>query len=164
MIDINEINKPGWKPRFTSEFSMGEYDFKRINDTLIKVDYWSALINSTAVPTLEMMQNFFAELKNLSDNFRPIISVAKVTQEIDDIITVSKNMKRKWERASKAGIPTNEVQILKFVDMLNALKTKLYNIKQVIGLGIVVRKNLSTAEKIRRGVRGDNDLSNLPEA
>ena len=163
-MDIEDTNKPGWKPKFTSEFSMGEYDFKRINDTLVNVDMLSAIVNSTAVPSLDIMQQFFAQLKNLADNFRPIIAVPKVTQEIDDLITTSKNLKRQWERSQKIGININENFIILFVDYLNALKTKLYNIKQVIGLGIVVKRNMSTAEKIRAGVRGmkgGND--NLPE-
>jgi len=37
-------------------------------------------------------------------------------------------------------------------------------LKQVIGLGIMVKKNMSTAEKIRKGIRGDKNFAVLPEA
>lgn len=164
MSNIEDINKVGWKPKFTAEFSMGEYDYKRINDTLVKVDEISSIVNSTDIPSLPMMQQFFAHLKNLSDNFRAIISNPIVIKEVDNLVLEGKKHKRIWEKSNKVGAGMNEVWILNFVDVLNALKTKLYYIKQIIGLGIVVKRNLSTAEKIKKGVYGDKNFSNLPEA
>lgn len=163
-FNFEEANKPDFKPRFLSEYSMGEYDFKRINDTLVKVDFFSSLVNSTHLPSLELMQNYFANLVNLYDNFRPIMSIPSVVNEIDSMIKESTKMKRLWERSIKNGTALNEYTILKFVDALNETKRKLYYIKQVIGLGIIIRKNLSTKEKIKMGVRGDTSLKNLPEA
>jgi len=163
-FDFEETNKPDFKPRFQSEFSMGEYDFKRIDNTLTKVDFFSSLVNSTYLPSLELMQNYFANLVNLYDNFRPIMSIPAVTNELDTMIKESTKLKRIWERAIKSGTPMNEFTIIKFVDALNETKRKLYYIKQVIGLGIMVRKNLNTAQKIKMGVRGDNSFKNLPEA
>lgn len=160
----DEINKPGWKPKFLSEYSMGEYDFKRINDTLVSVDFSCAEVNSTDTPSLVMMQNYFARLKNLYDNFRPLMAYANVIEELDQIIEMAKGYKRNWERQSKVGMPMNQARIQKFVDLLNALKTRLYFYKQVIGLGIKVHRNLTTAEKIKKGVHGDKNFEDLPEA
>lgn len=163
-METEDINKPGWKPKFTSEYSMGEYDFKRINDTLVEVDRLSGFVNSTDLPNLKLMQDFFAQLKNLYDNFRPLLSAAPIVTEVDNIVKKAKELKRTWENSEQNNLLLNKVVKLNFVDLLNELKTKLYGIKQVIGLGIIVRRNLTTQEKIKRGVRGDRDFAGLPEA
>lgn len=163
-METSEINKPGWKPKFTSEFSMGQLDFARIDKTLTETDFLAALVTSTDLPQLELMQRYFAQLKNLYDNFKPIISNAKVTEEIDGIIKKGKTLKRVWENSAKTSSHINKVRILEFVDLLDALKTRLYSLKQVIGLGIQVRRNMTTAEKIKQGVHGNKDFGQLPEA
>ena len=163
-MDDSTTLKNSWKPRFTSEFSMGQFDFARLDKTLTEVDRLSGLVTSTDIPTLEMMQHFFAQLKNLYDNFRPIISNGKITKELDEVVTEGKRRKRNWEQSRASGLPVNKVIILEFVDLLDVFKTRLYDLKQVIGLGIQVRRNMTTAEKIRQGVHGNKDFANLPEA
>lgn len=163
-MEAEDIIKNSWRPKFTAEFSMGQFDYARIDKTLTSVDNLSGMINSTDVPTLEMMQQFFAHLKNLYDNFKPIISNAIVTKELDEVVKEGKRRKRIWENAKKSNMPVNNVIILEFVDLLDAFKTRLYELKQVIGLGIQVRKNMTVYEKIKQGVRGNKDFNNLPEA
>lgn len=163
-MESEDVVKNSWKPKFTSEFSMGQFDFARLDKTLTQVDYLSALITSTDIPTLEMMQQFLAQLKNLYDNFRPIMGNAIIKGELDAVVKDAKLRKRKWEDSVRSGIPMNRRQILDFVDLLDAFKTRLYDIRQVIGLGIQVRRNMTIAEKIKRGVHGHSDFSNLPEA
>lgn len=162
-MEVEDL-KNSWKPKFTSEYSMGQFDFSRLDKTLTQVDYLSAVITSTDLPQLELMQQFFAQLKNLYDNFRPIISNAKITEELAGYIKEGKRRKRMWEGSRRNGMQTSPVIILEFVDLLDNLKTRLYEIRQVIGLGIVVRRNMSTAEKIKQGVHGNKDFGNLPEA
>jgi len=58
----------------------------------------------------------------------------------------------------------NKIKILEFVDICNAMKRRLYYIKQVVGLGIVVKRNMSVSERIKKGIRGHGNLGNLPEA
>lgn len=159
-----EINKPTWRPRFLSEYSMGELDFRRFDKTLNEIDYLSALVNSCHIPELDLMQQFFAQLINLYDDFRPLISFATVTREFDGIISKGIKIKRLWEQSKKSGIPMNQKQIFEFVDLCRALKTKLYSTKQVMGLGIAVKKYMSTAEKIKKGIRGNIRADDLPEA
>ena len=161
---MEDIVKNSWKPKFTSEFSMGQFDFARLDKTLTEVDRLSGLITSTDLPSLELMQAFFAQLKNLYDNFRPIISSGIITKELDEVVKEGKRRKRMWEQSKINSVPMPRNMILEFVDLLDALKTRLYDLKQVIGLGIQVRRNMTIAEKIKHGVHGHNDFSNLPEA
>jgi phospholipid N-methyltransferase len=163
-MEADEINKNSWRPKFTSEFSMGQFDFARLDKTLTETDRLAGLVTSTDLPSLEMMQQFFAQLKNLYDNFRPIISHGNVTKELDAVVEEGKKRKRIWENAKRSGIPFSQVRILEFVDLMDAFKTRLYSLKQVIGLGIQVRRNMSISEKIRQGVHGNKDFDNLPEA
>lgn len=163
-MEADEINKNSWRPKFTSEFSMGQFDFARLDKTLTETDRLSSIVTSTDLPNLEMMQQFFAQLKNLYDNFRPIISHGNVIKELDAVVIEGKQRKRVWENARRSNMPFNQVKILEFVDLLDAFKTRLYSLKQVIGLGIQVRRNMSISEKIRQGVHGNKDFDNLPEA
>jgi hypothetical protein len=161
---MDELNKASFRPKFTSEYSMGELDFLRYNEWLKLTEHWSAMINSTAEPTLEMIQNFFACLVNLYDSWRPIIAVPNVAEDIDNSIIKAKNLKRIWENSLELGLPFNRKKRNDLVDLLGSIKTRLYQIKQVIGLGIVVKRNLSTTEKIKLGIHGDRNFDYLPEA
>jgi len=160
-----ETPNVSWRPRFLSEYSMGELDFQRFNQTLTHIDFLSSEVNSTHLPSLELMQKFFAELINLYDDFRPLISIGTITADFDNIITKGIKIKRRWEDAQKSGTPMNQFLIFNFIDLCRTIKTKLYSIKQVIGLGIVVKKNLSTQEKIKMGMgrMEDKKYTNLPE-
>ncbi len=164
MGKIEDINKPGYKPKFVSEFSMGSHDFERYNDWLKYVEHWSAEINSTEAPTLEMVQHLFAGLVNLYDSWRPIIAIPIIVERLDEKVNEAKKKKRVWERLSKTNIPINPNLILQLVDILGEIKTKLMDIKQKIGLGIVVKKNLTTKQKIKAGINKISKSDNLPEA
>lgn len=72
--------------------------------------------------------------------------------------------KRLWENNISSGMPMNKVIILRLVDTLNELHGQLMDIKQKIGLGIRVKRTMSTAEKIKTGIHGNSDFENLPEA
>lgn len=163
-MEADEVLNHSWKPKFTSEFSMGQFDFARLDKTLTQVDYLSGVITSTDLPSLEMMQQFLAQLKNLYDNFRPIMSNALITAQLDLVVKDAKLKKRKWEDSVKSGIPMNKRQILDFVDLLDAFKTRLYDLRQTIGLGIQVKRNMTMAEKIKQGVHGNKAFGMLPEA
>lgn len=165
MVDYDDLNKPDYKPKFLSEYSMGALDFGRYNEWLKYIEHWSAEINSTADPTLEMVQHLFSGLVNLYDCWRPIMAVKPVIEQLDKKIKDAKTKKRLWESNRKTGIPTSPAVIRELVDTLNGIKTRLMEIKQYIGLGIVVRKNISIKEKIRKGMSSSKkpDFENLPE-
>lgn len=164
MVEEKTENTGSWRPKFQSEFSMGEYDFARYNKTLINIDMLSGLVNSTAIPSLELMQKFLSELINLFDNFRPLISIPTKVEEFENLVKECADLKRRWEGSKRNGSPFSTRLIFQFVDKCKTLKTKLYSIKQVIGLGIVVRRNMTTAERIKKGIRGNQSFDNLPVA
>ena len=162
-MDMEEIAKPGWRPKFQSEYSMGELDFQRFNKTLENIDTLSSMVNSCYVPELELMQKFFSELINLYDDFRPLISVKSLSQEFDEIIDQGVTLKRLWENSKKNNLPMNKTKIFEFIDLTRKLKTKLYSIKQVIGLGIKVKRNMTPQERIEAGMRNKDYYGELPE-
>ena len=161
---MDELNKPSWKPKFQSEFSMGELDFVRFNKWLERSELSSAVINSCEVPSLEQVQLYFAELNVLYKSWRSLIANPIIIKELDDSINKAKHSKRLWESSKVSGIEMNKIMIFNLVDLLDSIHTKLLDIKQKIGLGIVVKKNISTKQKIRFGIKPSQDLSNLPEA
>lgn len=156
--------KDTWKPKFQSEFSMGEYDFKRFDTWLGRAELSSANINSCEVPDLEMVQRYFSEINVLYKSWRSLISSADLKLELDNMINEAKHNKRIWEQSRITGIELNKKTIFELVDSLDSIHTKLLDIKQIIGLGIVVKKVMSTKERIKYGLNPKRDLLNLPEA
>lgn len=150
---LEGLNKAGWKPKFVSEFSMGSLDFERYNDWLKHCERWSAEINSTDNPSLDMVQNYFAGLNVLWKSWRPIVSVPSKVEEIDNAIKEGRKLKRFWEDSFKNNVPISLIKRRELIDLLDAIHTKLMETKQLVGLGIVVKKNLDTRGKIRAGMR-----------
>jgi len=62
--------------------------------------------------------------------------------------------KRIWERSEISGQLVNLKIITEFVDILNEFYKDLMKMKQLIGLGIPVKRNLSATERIKMGMRG----------
>lgn len=162
--DNSDFNKPGYKPKFVSEYSMGALDFERYNGWLKFIEHWSAEINSTPIPNLDMIQHLFSGLDILYDNWRPLIGVATITQNIDKKVNEAKEKKRRWENLVKAGIAPPDKFVLDTVDILMEIKRKLMNMKQSVGLGIIVKRNMSIKEKIRAGMGRTTKFVGLPEA
>lgn len=152
-----------WKPKFFSEFSMGELDFRRFDGILKEIDRCSGMVNSCQYPTLRMMQDFLANLKILYDYFKPLISYKAVEEELEGLIKEGINLKRIWERAENINAPFSKVKIIQFVDKLNLLKTKLYTLKQYIGLGIVVKRAYTASERISSSFGRNKSKGLLPE-
>ena len=160
----NSFSKDSWKPRFQSEFSMGQLDFERFNLWLGRAELSSAMINSCEVPTLDLVQRYFSELNVLYKSWRSLISSSEMKKELDEKIDIAKHKKRMWEQSLGTGNPVNKVIIFDIIDLLDAIHTKLLDIKQIIGLGIVVKKVMSAKEKIKYGLNNKKDFLNLPEA
>ena len=163
-MDTGDFNKAAWKPRFQSEFSMGELDFQRFDLWLGRAELSSATINSCEVPNLEQVQRYFSELNILYKSWRSLISSTDIKKELDDKIDEAKHQKRIWEQSITSGNPTNKIVIFNITDLLDSIHTKLLDIKQIIGLGIVVKKVMSPKEKIKYGLNPKKDFINLPEA
>lgn len=158
---------PNWKPKFLSEFSMGDKDFERYNELIKEIDRWSSEIDITAEPQLFQIQRLFTALKTLHRNWKPIIASKNINISIEDKVKEAKKIKRTLEQKEKLGLPYNKPLYLKVSDILEEVAEELMEIKQKIGLGTVVRKNLTTREKIKAGVRGSLKASkfhDLPEA
>ena len=158
-----EEKEVGWKPRFLSEYSMGELDFLRYNEHLKMIETMSGIINSTDIPTLEQCQNYFAELNVLYKLWKPIISSAEKIKKLDDNLIKAKKIKRMWENSNRVGIPLGNNIKLSMVDILDEFHTDLMEMKQIIGLGIKVQKNMTTKEKIKAGMRPGKIRYALPE-
>jgi len=161
-MDITQLDKPSWKPKFVSEFSMGMYDFERYNEWLKKAEKFSAEINSTDCPSLEMIQNYFACLNILWKCWRPIVAFPHIVEGMDKIVAESRALKRYWEDSKKSNIPVSVYKIRQITDKMDTIHTILMEIKQIIGLGIVVKKNLNVKEKIKVGMNRKK-YDELPE-
>lgn len=157
------MDEPTFKPKFVSEYSMGSLDFERYNKWLEWIERYSAEIMSTMNPTLDMIQHYFSGLNVLWKNWKAIVSSPTKISEINQKVKIALESKRIWENATKNNMPFAKKKINELVDVLDDIHTKLMDLKQIIGLGIVVKKNMSTQEKIRAGMSGLKNSGSLPE-
>lgn len=164
MEEEKDFNQPGYKPKFVSEYSMGSLDFERYNQWLKFVEQWSSEINCVHIPTLDMVQHLYSGLNILYDSWRPIIAQPKIAKEIDEKFNQVRDRKRIWEKRVEEGTQPPKAFIIKIVDLLMEIKRKIMDIKQVIGLGIVVKKNMSSREKILAGMIRKPSFEGLPES
>ncbi len=154
----------GNKPSFVSEFSMGQLDFLRYNKWLEFVEKYSGEINAMDVPTLQLCQNYFAGINTLYKLWRPLINVKNIREGYDKKIDTARKLKRKWEKSiinNQASFMGNK-KILNLVDILDELHTELMETKQVIGLGINVKRLYESKEKIRSGMIKKSNVD-MPE-
>jgi len=143
---------------------MGELDFKEFAMWQSKANESSAIIQSCEVPNLETVQAYFSQLNVLYKLWKPLMSSIRLRKEFNEIKLESRKKKRIWEQNINSGTPINKIFIFQLIDLLDDFHEKLLETKQIIGLGIVVKKVLSTKEKIRYGIKPKSDLSDLPEA
>lgn len=155
-----EEQKSTWRPKFKSEFSMGDRDFDRYHEALKKADESGGILDSCAVPQLEDVQKHFANLNALYKNWSALISSDHVRKEVKGLVEDARKQKRRWEQSN---LELTKPLKLKLVDTLDRLHLKLLDIKQVVGLGIVVKKVISTNQKIKNGLKPKIDFTNLPE-
>lgn len=158
------ISDPTWKPEFLAEYSPWMLDFQRYNDWLKYVEDFAGQIGSTDIPQLYQVQGYFSGLNVLYKLWRPLMGNKIKKQDIDDALDECRKMKRMWEQSQRNGAVYSEVLKLKLVDKLDQIHVALMDMKQIIGLGIPVRRQMSASERIKHGIGNDKKWKALPEA
>ena len=140
------------KAIFKSSFSMGQYDFERMNELLKSMD---ALSIAVGCGDHSCLFPYYYVLWELYKNFRPII----FESERHKYETVFKRVKNEIEDDIKRnginklnGLP----QMMNIDGMLLAsldeIQMKLLDIRQIIGLGIMVDKQEANSTKLARAL------------
>jgi len=163
MDETFESGKFEYKPKFLSEYSMGQFDFERYNQWLKYIEHWSSEINSVFIPTLDMIQHLYSGLNILYDSWRPLIASKGITTDIDAAFEFAKEKKRIWEKGVHSGIIPSDKFIHILTDKLMHIKRELMRMKQVLGLGILVKRNLDIKDKIRAGMGRGEKPGDMPE-
>jgi len=88
--------------------------------------------------------------------------IPHIVEGMDKIVAESRALKRYWEDSKKSNIPVSVYKIRQITDKMDTIHTILMEIKQIIGLGIVVKKNLNVKEKIKVGMNRKK-YDELPE-
>jgi len=159
-----DLNKAGYRPKFLSEYSMGQFDFERYNQWLKYIEHWSSEINSVYIPTLDMIQHLYSGLNILYDSWRPLIAVKNITEEIDNAFEFARDKKRIWEKSIHSGLTPSDNFVHILTDKLMEIKRRLMGMKQVLGLGIMVKRNFNITDKIKAGMGRGEKLGGMPEA
>lgn len=158
-----DLGKSTWRPNFKSEYSMFGLDFERYAKCLSDLDSTSGLIHSVNVPSIELVQRYFAQLNVLYLNWRSLMNNKDKTTMLDGAINEAIKRKRQWETSMQLGSSYSKKLKLELVDLLNKFHMEILQIKQVIGIGIPVKRILSAKQKIKAGMNKTPNWEGLPE-
>jgi hypothetical protein len=145
------------KPRLKSEFSMGQLDFERFHEmlqVLDKVAVRARMFESDSVIP------FYSILKELYKNWRPIVFITK-RQKIDETFDIVEREIIEWRNAQARKFGGANSKMASFpihiLRKLEDIQTDILEIKQVIGLGIKVEKDLTQKKKWERALGVSHD-------
>lgn len=144
--------RENWTSPIQTEMDMRGLDFLRFDDHLRYIEKFCGIINATAVPTLEMCQNYFAGLTVLIKLWIPLLYIPPMQEKLRGLHKEAKVIKRDWELSEKNKILFPEKRVLEFADLLDEIHDILMSIKQLVGMGQPVKKVFSTAQKIKLGM------------
>lgn len=142
MRNIVEKKDIKFKPRFKAEFSMGQYDYVRYNRILEEADILAIKIGQMNIKTIIP---FFSVLKVFWRNIKP--NVFETTK--DNINGEFKKINNMIDWRTK-GLPNPPFKI---INKLEELHADLLEIKQIMGLGIQVKKELTKKQKWERALK-----------
>jgi len=144
--------KSTWKPAYTAQYSMGELDYMRYDALLKLADEMTIIIKCRSTPearseAYHIVEPYYSVLYTLYLNWRALIRDLKKFDELFDKIDKSMN---DWRKQTGTKQFPNTL-----ADSLVNIYKELLNIKQLIGLGINVRKEEKFTTKARRALLGN---------
>lgn len=149
--------KPVMKARFKSEFSMGQLDFERFHEMLFTMDKVACRARMFESDSLVP---FYSVLYELYKNFRPIVFETK-RKSLDDMFDTVKRDIIIWRNSQvrRLGNPNSSMSSfpLEILNLLEKIQTDVLEIKQVIGLGIKVEKDLTPRKRWERALGVSHD-------
>lgn len=129
-------------PKFLSEYSMGQYDFERYHQLLIMADF---LADQVLNKNVLAIKPFYAKLITLYSNFRALVyNKGKWEVYKKDCEKLMNEWGKKSFSEGKNLFPVT------LANKLIEFWQELLLLKQIIGLGSVVRKNESLRTKLNR--------------
>lgn len=148
MVDKGKV----FRGDFKSVYSMGQYDFERFHKILLRLDEFSIELNSG---NYEIISAYYSTLRTLYRSWKPLIHDSR--KEGDDVWSRSdfevafRQVKPEVDRIRK-----NLFSQAKFsfkqetLEVLDEIHTQLMIIKQLIGLGIEVKKEFTPNQKLKK--------------
>lgn len=126
---------------YKSQFSMGQYDFIRFHELLLKLDALSIELNSGNYQNISV---YYACLKTLFRSWRKLINET-TKKEIEELLVFLKDyVVRISSVANNSGEFTFPAEVL---DKIDKVHDELMDQKQIIGLGIVINKTVTAEER-----------------
>jgi len=143
MPEITEEKKPIKSMNLRSQFSMGMQDFERYTKLLGMADeygvqLWNGDI-SAITPYFSALKQFYIQIRLL---IRDKVKMDDLKKSIENQINYIENDMKRGTRA--------EHLLPRLRKDMEAFATRLYELKNLIGMGIEIEKPLSTKKKWER--------------
>lgn len=140
---IEKTEKPKIGGKFRAEFSMGQYHYERYHKLLMAADNLAIRCHNF---DSESVIPFYGVLKQIYKNFRPIMFETR-RETFDERFQKVKEEILKRVKQRRNTIQSFPIFIF---ELLDEIDTDLRDVAQVMGLGIEVRKELTSSQKFKK--------------
>src|SRR3990167_385200 len=130
------------RSKLRSEYNMGEYDFERFHQILKIIDEYGFRVKMNDINAI---QPYLAAMKQLFINLRCYM-VEPTRRLLDDLFAEIENELYNISRKKSNQIPKLLIEALEDINI------KLIEVKQFIGLGILVSRQFSAKTKLRKAM------------
>jgi hypothetical protein len=141
---------PTMKSKYKSEFSMGVYDFERLDTILKNID--DASVRSTCL-SKDAILPYFAATKQMYNFLRPFITLSwkkNVTVKMDRVCEELWIKTLDWHIEDFRINKELSLYPLDLVKQIERFHSELLTIKQTFGFGLVMNRELATKSKIAK--------------
>lgn len=144
------IKQPEFDGKYKSEWNMATYDFSRFHTLFCLADQF----NIELLMNKNKIKEMFSVIETIYANMRPLLfDKSPVQKEIDEMSDNIRDKLNLYSRVSKNGRNN------KLISEISELEIKMYrellNIKQLVGLGIPIRKTWNIGVSRRKVLSGE---------
>ena len=144
--------KKVFRPDFKSVYSMGQFDFERFHKILMRLDELAILVGTGEREYISMYYNV---LRTLYRSWKPLIyDQRKEGDDVwarDDFEKAFRDIKPEIDRIRKnLSIGTRFSFRYEILDILDEIHSQLMLIKQLIGLGIEVKREFTPKQMLKK--------------
>lgn len=152
--------KKKWQPNYKAEFSMGELIYIRLSKEQEAIDNASWQVgrgNYNYIKELySLLRTFFGNLKPPLRRCKPALAenITKRLKEMNKKVVKAELLLLR-DNTALATQQINNKEVGKIANELLELKDDIYDVPQQVGMGIVLERQSTDEERIKKAVEGE---------
>lgn len=143
MAENNKDNTKLFRPAYNAEFNMGGLDYNRMDEYLKIVDNCMVRIRMGDFSKLHL---WFSWLRQIYSYLKAVTYEGKKAELDSNFNELEKEI---WKINQQSG---KRLTDLNFIKKLETLNDDVYNLRQLVGMGIPVKRNFTNDERLKKAL------------